>query len=143
MSDCVFCSIASGSTEKELTIYENEHVFVQISLHQKPRNRGHVLVIPKIHVTNLLESPSTLDAHIFGALRISSRAIKKAFSADGIQVRQNNGRAAGQDVFHLHFHVIPRFHGDSFDKTEYELVPLGERLMLADKIKSCFANDVT
>ena len=137
MRDCVFCCIASGSIDPELTVHEDEHVFVQISLHQKPLNRGHVLVIPKNHVTNLFESPSILDAPLLAALRRASKAVKKAFSADGIQVRQNNGSAAGQDVFHLHFHVIPRYDEDNFEDADYEILPRGERIALADKLKSC------
>lgn len=136
MKDCVFCCIANGSTEPELTVYEDEHVFVQISLHQKLCNRGHVLVIPKLHVNNLFESPSLLDAPLLAAIRRASKAVKEAFSADGIQVRQNNGSAAGQDVFHLHFHVIPRYNEDHFENTVYEMVPLGERMALAEKLKS-------
>ena len=141
MSDCVFCRIASGSTEPELTVHEDKHVFVQISLHQKPRNRGHVLVIPKHHVTNLFESPSILDAPLLATLRRASIAVKKAFSADGVQVRQNNGAAAGQDVFHLHFHVIPRYNEDNFEDVDYEILPLGDRIALADKLKSFLNKD--
>jgi histidine triad (HIT) family protein len=137
MTGCVFCCMANGSIEPELTVYEDEHVFVHISLHQKPRNRGHVLVIPKNHVADLSESPSILDAPLLAALRCASKAIKKAFSPDGIQVRQNNGAAAGQDVFHLHFHVIPRYDGDSFEDADYEILPLWERIALAERLKSC------
>ena len=136
MSDCVFCRIASGSTDPELTVHEDEHVFIQISLHQKASNRGHVLVIPKSHVSNLYEATSFLDAPLLAALRLASIAVKKTFLADGIQLRQNNGAAAGQDVFHLHFHVIPRYDGDNFDDTEYEIVSHGERVVLADRLRS-------
>jgi len=136
MSDCVFCCIANGSIDPELRVYEDEYVFVQISLHQKPHNRGHVLVIPKNHVTDLFESPRILDAPLLSALRLTSNAVKKAFSADGIQVRQNNGASAGQDVFHLHFHVIPRYDGDDFEDQDYEILSYGDRIALADKLKS-------
>jgi diadenosine tetraphosphate (Ap4A) HIT family hydrolase len=135
MNDCVFCCIASGSTDPELAVYEDEHVFVQIDLQQKPRNRGHVLVIPKHHVTNLFESPSILDAPLPAAIRHASTAVKMAFSADGIQVRQNNGTASGQDVFHLFFHVIPRYDEDDSEDTDYERIPLCDRIALAEKLK--------
>jgi histidine triad (HIT) family protein len=136
MSDCVFCRIAGGSVDHDLTVYEDEHVFVQISLHQKPANRGQVLVITKRHVTNLFDAPSILDAPLLEALRRAAIAVKRTFSADGIQVRQNNGEAAGQDVFHLHFHVIPRFHDDDFDATAYEIVPIRERAAQAEGLRS-------
>ena len=79
MTDCIFCSIASGKIDSDLTVYEDEHVFVQISLHQKPANRGHVLVIPKNHVTNIFKSPSGLDAPLMAAIRRTSVAVKNAF----------------------------------------------------------------
>ncbi|GAA5496399.1 protein hit [Rubritalea halochordaticola] len=134
MNDCIFCRIASGSVDPDLTVYEDAHVFIQISLHQKTGNRGHLLVIPKQHVANLFESPDELDAPLFSAIRRASTAVKKAFAADGIQIRQNNEAAAGQDVFHLHFHVIPRYHEDAFDRSHYELVPEEDRRNLADRI---------
>lgn len=136
--DCVFCRIANGEVDRELTVFENKHVFIQMSLHQKAANRGHVLVIPKQHVADVFEVDHQLDAPLLAAVRAASRAVKKAFSADGIQVRQNNGAAAGQDVHHLHFHVIPRYHGDAFETMEYQVVPLEERAMQAEKLKSTF-----
>jgi histidine triad (HIT) family protein len=141
MSDCVFCGLVSGSIDPELTVYEDEHVFVQISLHQKRHNRGHVLVIPKNHVPDLFELPSILDAPLLSALRRTAKAVKKAFSADGIQVRQNNGAAAGQDVFHLHFHLIPRYDEDDFDNQDYAVLSFEERVALADKLKSCLSRE--
>ena len=136
MSHCAFCEIARGEIDPELTVRIDEHVFVQVSLHQKAANRGHVLVIPKRHVTDIFESPDELDAPLLRAVREVSIATRRAFSSDGIQVRQNNGSAAGQDVFHLHIHVIPRYDGDDFENSDYELVPFAERLILATRLKA-------
>ena len=58
------------------------------------------------------------------ALRLLSRAVKKAFSAEGIHIRQNNEPGAEQDVFHVHFHVIPRYQGDAYETKQYERLPL-------------------
>ncbi len=65
-----------------------------------------------------------------------ARATKAAFSADGIQIRQNNEPAAGQDVFHLHVHIVPRFQGDGFDAKKYERLPLEIRTELAAKLRA-------
>src|SRR5688572_5729107 len=134
MDKCAFCGIAAKRVDPELTVFENEQVFAQISLHQKPQNRGHVLVIPKRHVQNIYELPDDLDAPLMSALRLISRATKKAFNAEGILIRQNNEPAAGQDVFHLHFHVVPRYRGDGFESEKYETVSLLERRELAVKL---------
>lgn len=102
-NDCVFCRILDQRQEPELTVFEDADVFVQISLDQKPGNHGHALVIPKRHVRNIYELPQPIDGALMSALRLTAVAVKEAFAADGVQIRQNNESAAGQDVFHLHF----------------------------------------
>lgn len=136
MSECIFCSIANGKVDSELTVYSDEHVFAQVSLHQKAANIGHILVMPKDHVRNLFDAPAALDAPIMTALRLISSAVKIAFAADGIQVRQNNEAAAGQDVFHLHFHIIPRYDGDGFDSSKYLKLTMEERIEIAERLKA-------
>lgn len=136
MSDCIFCNIANGKVDSELTVYADEDVFAQVSLHQKAANIGHILVMPKEHVRNLFDAPAALDAPIMSAIRLLSSALKIAFAADGIQVRQNNEAAAGQDVFHLHFHIIPRYHGDRFESSEYVKLTIEERIDIAAKLKA-------
>jgi histidine triad (HIT) family protein len=121
--------------DPELTIFENEHVIAQISLHHKPGNHGHTLVIPKKHIQNIYALPAELDAPLMSALRLLSRAVKKAFSADGIHIRQNNEPGAEQDVFHVHFHVIPRYRGDAFETKPYERLPLQKRTEFAEQLK--------
>lgn len=76
-----------------------------------PQADGHVLVIPRVAAENLYELPAeALTATILTTQRIA-RAVRKAFDADGVMVAQLNGRGAGQSVFHVHFHVIPRRDG--------------------------------
>lgn len=135
MNTCVFCDIVAKERDSELTVFEDAHVIAQISLLQKLRNLGHVLIIPKKHVENIYEMSEELHAPLMSAHRLLSRATKKAFSAEGIHIRQNNESAAGQDVFHLHFHVIPRYQGDDFDMQKYEKLPLEKRRALAEKLK--------
>lgn len=135
MSECVFCDIVAKRADPELTVFEDEHVIAQVCLGHKPNNHGHVLVIPKKHTKNIYELSPDLDASLMSALRLLSRAVKRAFSAEGIHIRQNNEPAAGQDVFHLHFHVIPRYQEDNFDTEQYERLPLQKRREFAEMLK--------
>ena len=136
MNSCIFCQIAAHHpVHAELTVFENEHVFAQISLSQKRGNFGHVLVIPKRHIKDIYELPQDLDAPLMSALRLTAKAVKESFIADGVHIRQNNESASGQDVFHLHFHVIPRYHGDRFEEKKFEEVGLGVRKGQAASLK--------
>jgi histidine triad (HIT) family protein len=139
---CVFCEILAKGTESELTVFEDEHVIALISLGQKPGNHGHALVIPKTHTPNIYELPEALNAPLMSALSLLSRAVKRAFAADGIHIRQNNEPAAGQDVFHLHFHVIPRYTGDGFDTAKYEKLPVETRKGLAERLKTAVRDEL-
>lgn len=142
MDKCVFCEIVAKRIDPELTVFENEQVIAQISLLEKPGNHGHVLVIPKKHVQNIYKLSEELDAPLMSALRLLSLATKKAFSAEGIHIRQNNEPAAGQDVFHLHFHVIPRYQGDDFETKKYERLPLEKRKELSEKLKPAVQSEM-
>ena len=76
-----------------------------------PQGEGHTLVVPKMPSRNLLDAdPAALGA-LFSAVQKIALAVKKAFSADGVTIQQFNEIAAGQSVFHLHVHVLPRFDG--------------------------------
>jgi histidine triad (HIT) family protein len=76
-----------------------------------PQADGHTLVVPKVAAENILEvPPEALAATILTTQRVA-RAVQRAFAAPGILIAQLNGSAAGQSVFHLHFHVVPRHAG--------------------------------
>ena len=108
---CVFCAIASGELSPQVLAHRDERTAVFPSLPQQPRNQGHMLVVPTSHV-----------AHIYG-----------------VTIRQNNEPHGGQDVFHVHFHVIPRFAGDWFDEGE-DRFPLGAReVSIDDRIRQAAA----
>jgi histidine triad (HIT) family protein len=76
-----------------------------------PRGDGHVLVIPKAKARNILDVKPDELAELAKAVQVVGRAAKEALSADGLTIQQFNESAGGQVVFHLHFHVIPRFDG--------------------------------
>lgn len=76
-----------------------------------PQSRGHCLIIPKLNVRNLLELPAEAVGPLFTRVHWVAKAVREALSPDGIVVTQFNGAPAGQTVFHLHVHVIPRYDG--------------------------------
>ena len=121
-SSCPFCSYAAGQFRRELIVYENQQVLVMPSLHQTRGNRGHCLVVARAHVPNIYELPDGGGGPLLAAVSAAATASKRAFAADGISLRQNNDPAGGQTVFHLHFHIVPRFLGDDFELAPYETV---------------------
>ncbi len=105
---CIFCRIAQKQVSANL-VYEDEKVVAFLDI--RPLNEGHTLVIPKAHYENIFDVPQELNAYIHGITKQVAVAVKKAIKADGISIIQQNGKAATQDVPHLHVHVVPRYEG--------------------------------
>ena len=105
---CIFCRIAQKQVPANC-VFEDERVIAFLDI--RPLNEGHSLVIPKAHCENIFEIPQELIAYLHGVTKQVAFAVKKATKADGISIIQQNGKAAGQDIFHLHVHVIPRYEG--------------------------------
>jgi histidine triad (HIT) family protein len=107
--DCIFCKIVAGELPATI-VDEDEHTLAFMDIN--PAARGHALVIPREHATDLLSIPlEDLDACMRGAQRLAHR-MKEAYGAEGINLLNSCGEAAWQTVFHFHIHVIPRFAGD-------------------------------
>lgn len=107
--DCIFCSIVAGDIPCR-TVYEDDQVLA--FLDTTPLSAGHTLVIPKAHHETVRELPASLRAAVGEQLLALTPAIEAAVDADASTIAFNNGEAAGQEVPHVHGHVIPRFHGD-------------------------------
>ena len=90
-------------------VYEDAETFVFMDI--SPRSNGHCLVIPKSPARNILDIDSGSLAAVIATTQHLSKAVIKAFDADGVTIHQFNEPAGGQLVYHLHFHVIPRFDG--------------------------------
>ena len=93
-------------------VYEDEHSLAFMDA--MPQVPGHTLVIPKYPSENLFEIPSENLAATMNSVQLVARAVRSAFEAPGIMIAQLNGREAGQTVFHLHFHILPRHRGLEF-----------------------------
>ena len=110
MDDCIFCRIIKKQ-EPSIVVYEDQHSIA--FLDHYPLNPGHTLVLTKKHYTILDEMPPREVGELFTSVAKVMKGVRKASRADGINIGQSNGRAASQEVFHVHVHVIPRFDKDS------------------------------
>lgn len=106
---CWACRVMAGETFG-CVVAESPDVLVM--LNPFPLTAGHALVLPRRHVRDLYELPDDLAGPILSAAARVARAAKRAFGAAGVTLRQNNGAASDQHLFHFHLHVIPRFDGD-------------------------------
>jgi histidine triad (HIT) family protein len=109
MDDCIFCIIANGEIA-DYRIYENDDVVAFLDIH--PCAKGHTVIIPKKHHANLNDvSEEELPKIATGLLHVY-HLVDKKIHADGYNIGLNNGRAAGQAIGHLHWHIIPRWEND-------------------------------
>ena len=109
MTTCVFCRIVAKEIPATV-VHEDEHTLAFMDIGQV--NPGHVLVAAKAHAENLYALDDAQARAVFGAAAKVARAIRDAFSPQGLSVYQANGKAAGQTVFHFHLHLVPRHEGD-------------------------------
>lgn len=132
-ADCVFCRIVSGQIPAT-KVYEDDYVTAFLDI--GPVSDGHTLVVSKKHIESLEQCSAQLLEAVFSRIGRLAGAISKAMSCDGYNVLCNNGRAAGQVVNHLHFHIIPRKTGDGVFKhwPSYKY-PEGKAERIADKIR--------
>lgn len=108
--DCIFCLIANGQIPSS-TVYEDDDFRAILDLN--PAQKGHTLILPKEHYANLFEMPEELAEKVLPAAKKIAKAVMEATGADGVNLVQNNGEAAGQTVSHFHLHIIPRKTGDN------------------------------
>ncbi|MDO5337362.1 MAG: HIT family protein [Eubacteriales bacterium] len=109
MSDCIFCKIANGEIPSA-TLYEDEKFRVILDL--GPATKGHALILPKNHASNLYELPDDVAAASMVLAKKMAIKLKEGLGCDGLNLVQNNGEAAGQTVHHFHIHMIPRYKQD-------------------------------
>lgn len=105
----LFTQIIQGEIPCE-KIYEDEYSFAFLTI--EPNSKGHTLVVPKEYSRNVLDISEESLMHLILAIQKVAQILKDKLSADGINIHQNNEPAAGQAVFHTHFHVIPRYTDD-------------------------------
>ena len=115
-------------------VYEDDNTLAMMDI--MPRAPGHCLIIPKAPARNILDISEESLIAVTKSLRKVSRAVKKAFDADGITIHQFNEDAGGQVVFHLHFHIIPRHMGEPLAQAPVHMGDQDELRANAAKIRA-------
>lgn len=127
---CPFCQIAAGGEASR--VYEDPYTLAFLNIRQA--NPGHVLVIPKRHVERIFDLDDDLAGRLGRTIAVVSRAIRDAFGVSDLNVFQNNGEAAGQEIGHVHFHLLPRRPGDGLFQVYPERLPPPEPRAVLDAL---------
>ncbi len=136
-NNCVFCKILEGKLESSI-VYEDDLAVALMDI--QPINPGHILVIPRQHLSYIAELNEELGAHLFKiGMRINNALRKSDLKCEGVDYFLADGEAAGQEVFHSHLHVFPRFENDGFGfrfNSNYTKLPARSELdLIAEKIR--------
>jgi histidine triad (HIT) family protein len=107
--DCLFCKIAAKMIPAKI-VYEDDRAVAFLDI--MPRAPGHVMVIPKYHAASLAMLPDEEVEPLFKAVKETAKLLMEALRPDGLTFGINQGKASGQDVDHLHVHIMPRWHDD-------------------------------
>lgn len=129
MSDCVFCGILAGRLPASVVFRDDVCcAFLDI----QPVNAGHVLVVPRTHAACLAELDAEIGAHVFKVgQRVAAALRESGLRCEGVNLFLADGEVAGQEIFHVHLHVIPRYAGDGFGLRfgpSYGTMPAREQL---------------
>ncbi|MCC6563827.1 HIT family protein [Candidatus Uhrbacteria bacterium] len=133
MMETIFSKILSGEIPCE-KVYEDDHAFAFLDIN--PVNPGHTLVIPKKWSSGFLDADKDTICNLFPAIQKVAMAVKEATGAEGVNIIQNEGAVAGQKVFHLHFHVIPRHAGDGREHWHGHSISAEEIKTVGEKIRA-------
>lgn len=139
---CPFCLLAQNAETEAVRsrqadiIYQDDTVTAFIASHQWPNNKGHVIIIPNEHFENIYDLPLPYAAKIHDLARAVALAMKVAYGCEGTSTRQHNEPAGGQDVWHYHLHVFPRYAGDNLYLSQREPLPAEERARYAQMLRT-------
>lgn len=131
--DNIFAKILKGEIPS-VPVYEDDQTLAFMDV--MPQSKGHTLVIPKTGSRNLLDADPDVLANLIQKTQIVARAVATAMEADGLRVIQFNESAAGQTVFHLHFHIIPVYEGVPLKPHSGDMADTGELKALAEMIRA-------
>lgn len=114
--ECLFCKIINKEIPS-YKVYESDYVYAFLDI--TPKSFGHTLVIPKTHVKDIFEVNT--DFNFLEEIKIVANLLKDKLECEGMNINVNNGAIAGQEVFHLHFHLVPRY-SNEIDANDFEKV---------------------
>ncbi|MCX7944430.1 MAG: HIT family protein [Deltaproteobacteria bacterium] len=128
--DCIFCQIVEKKKDAVI-IYEDSYTLAFADIF--PLMRGHTLVIPKKHFSNIYEIDEECATQLFKTTTKIAKKLKEILKPDGLNIHQTNEKAAGQEVFHIHIHLIPRYTGQRLF-----LINVERRLATQDELIQVF-----
>jgi histidine triad (HIT) family protein len=131
-TDCIFCKIVRGEIPVN-KIYENDHTIAFLDI--KPVNPGHALVIPKEHHINIFDIPEAVLLNMTSTVKKIAVAMEKSLGIENMNVTSNNGKYAGQEVFHSHIHLVPRNETDGLKLWHGKSYEDGQAQKIEEKIK--------
>jgi histidine triad (HIT) family protein len=146
---CPFCLLIQGienekvKSKQDDIIYKDKFVTALIASHWWPNNSGHVIIVPNEHFENIYDIPEDLIFKIHQLEKKMAVAIKETYKCDGISSRQHNEPAGGQDVWHYHLHIFPRYENDKLYEniSNKNLSDPKERKIYAERLKKYFNNN--
>jgi histidine triad (HIT) family protein len=109
MENCIFCRIAKSEIPS-LKLYEDKFLFAFLDIN--PVTEGHILIIPKEHYENIFDAPEEILEKITKLSKKLAKTLKEKLNAKGVNILNASGKDAQQSVFHLHFHIVPRYEND-------------------------------
>lgn len=133
--NCTFCKIISGDLPS-YKIYEDEETIA--ILDKYPISKGHTLVIPKSHRSDLLSMKMEESVDVMKSLKKVSEAVYEALDTESFNIVQSNGRTAGQEIFHVHFHIIPRYKNEIRINADGYNYTSGEKEEILESVKDNF-----
>lgn len=139
---CVFCDIVAGRMSASI-VHQDQSTIVLVDLRQP--TAGHLLVIPKLHVEMIYDLPSDTAASLMRMVVLTAQAMREALQPAGLSMWQSNGLAAGQEVPHVHIHLLTRASDDGLLRIYPAKPPRPERKVLdqlALLIKAAFIHNV-
>jgi histidine triad (HIT) family protein len=133
----IFARIMKGELPSH-RVYEDAEVVAFMDV--MPQGKGHTLVVPRAPSRNLLDADPAVLGTSMAIVQKIARAVKEAFAADGVTIMQFNEPASGQTVFHLHFHIIPRFEGVPLERHRGEMEKPEVLAANAEKVKKALGS---
>jgi histidine triad (HIT) family protein len=139
---CPFCTLLRGESTPISTpdniVFRDESTAVIVSPHWWETNPVNLLVVPIDHIEHLYALPYEVGAPLLATSRRAALALRETYDCEGTSLRQHNEPAGGQDVWHLHVHVVPRWNGDASHRGEHVMraVPLAEQHDHASRLRA-------
>ncbi len=148
---CYMCAIAKNNFTDDFpisrptdVIYEDDKTVAIVDASWIPTNKGHILVIPKVHVENIFDIPEDYLKAVYSTVQKMAKAVREVHKTDHITIRQNNGPHGDQHMWHLHVHIHPRYENDEYNQAYVvagaRKAETQEKLELAEKFRQAIAN---